>query len=308
MPAAEAGPGAVTFLVVAYHRPDVLAELLEGFSSTEDPIVTVVVNVEADPAVDEIGRRYGATVCQMEGNPGYGAAINAGMQAVRTDVVVFSNDDVHCLPQTVIGLADVVSTGTADVAAPRVLDDSGQVVRTIQAVPGFMTFITEWVLLPDQPVSGLGSYLNVQKWRLPEERQPVGAASAIMLATRAELLRATPLPETYFMYFEESEWFLHLGRQGQRVLYCPDLEITHLGGRDVINEFKSSMQARNAALFMKRRYGPAALAAYPLLVVWQARLLAAALVRWSTGRGPSSAVKARVTGLKTALASVRQLP
>lgn len=299
-------PEAATLLIVSYHKPDQLARLLE--SCSEDALITtLVVNVEADPAVDEVAERHRANLIRLDGNPGYGAAINVGMQAVTTDVVIFSNDDVYCHQGTLRGLVDIVARGLADVAAPQVRDANGQTIRTIQAIPGFLAFIAEWLLLPDRPLRWMEHWLRVQKWRLPDERQVVQAVSAVLLATRADLLREIQVPDDYFMYFEESEWFLRLARAGRKTLYCPDLTITHEGGRGLVNEFKSSLQASNATLFMRRRYGAAALAAYPLVVMWQARLLATAMARRLAGRVPSSTVKARSAGLRAALASARYL-
>lgn len=294
-----------TLAVVAYHRPGQLSDLLASLRGSEDVLRCLVVNVESDPAVKDVAEAFGAQSLEFPSNLGYAAAVNAAASLVETETVIFANDDISCSSTAFLELARVVSQGEADVAVPLVSDETGKPVRTIQAVPTASGFFWEWILLPDKPVPLLDRLLRVQKWRQPSRREVVEAASGIVVATRTELLRRIPLPEEYFMYFEESEWFADLRRSpGSKVLYCPDIEVVHYGGRGLVNDFKSKAQARSAVLFMKRRYGsPLGSVFSAAVVVWQARLVATAGVRLLKG-GSAGVLRARLAGLKAALAAV----
>jgi GT2 family glycosyltransferase len=88
------------------------------------------------------------------------------------------------------------------------------------------------------------------------------------------------LPETYFLYWEESEWFWWLHRAGLRVEYRPELAVRHAGGRTDIRPEKCRLLARNAVRCVRRTQGPGAAArAFPVVVAWTLRLLVVDAVR-----------------------------
>lgn len=301
------GSRSVSLVVVAFHRPNQLEALLGGAAG--ELVEQIVVNVEADQDVRAVCERHRATEVSVADNPGYASAVNRGVAAAQGSVVVFSNDDVECPVATVRGLAAVVESGQADVAVPRVVDPTGESVRTVQAVPSVRSLLLECALLPDSPVPWLARWFVVQKWRAPWAPERVGAVSAIAVAVRRDLLVECPLPEAYFMYWEESEWFAVLESRGALVQFRPELSVVHLGGRAVPSAGKSALIARNAVRCIRRLYGRrAARIAYVITVLWQLRLVATCLARLAAE--PSAATRsllsARLAGLRAGLTSWRE--
>jgi GT2 family glycosyltransferase len=307
VPAREEGPRA-TCVVVAFHRSAALAGLLEAL---DDPALeVVVVNVEADADVRAVARERGAQVLDVVWNCGFASAVNRGVRSAGHDVVVFLNDDVRIEARDVRRLVTAVNAGDADVAVPRVMDANGVVERTIAAVPGPVGLAREWLLLPDHPVEGLVGRLPVEKWRAPTRPERIDAAAAVVVAVRIDLLRAEPLPESYFLYWEESDWFWRLRARGAVVQYRPDAACVHTGGRHDVRPEKSRLLARNAVRYVRQTQGrAAALAALPVVVLWNLRLVLCDLVRFLLGptRGRWERVQARGAGLGAALTSWDQL-
>jgi GT2 family glycosyltransferase len=302
---ASADTARVTAVVVAFHQAGRLRRLLVGLHHPR--LEVVVVNVEADPAVRLAAGS--AHVVDVADNPGYAAAVNAGVSHAHAPVVVFMNDDVIVDAAAVLRLAESVRRG-ADVAVPRVVDADGAAVRTIVALPGVAALAREWLLLPDRPVRGLARWRAVQKWRLPERPEVIDAAAGVMVAARRELLVALPLPEAYFLYWEENEWFWRLAQRHARVEYRTDVRCRHDGGRDDVRSEKSRLLARNAVRCVRRTHGRvAAVGAYLVAVAWNARLLAGDLVRLAgrPSRATRSRVRARLAGVGAALASVSEV-
>ena len=265
-------------VVVAFHRPALLAGLVDSLRGQ----TVAVVNVGDDPAVDAVARRAGARIVVVPGNPGYAAAVNAGVRAVaeHADVVVFMNDDVLVTADTVAQLARAVTTGNADAAVPALLDAGGVAERTIAALPTPGRLAGEWALLPDAPVRFLKRVVPAQKWRTPVGPEHIDAAAATIVAARTDLLLSEPLPENYFLYWEESEWFWRLRERGARVVYRPELNAVHRGGRADVRPEKSRLLARNAVVCVRRTQGrAAALLAVPIVVVWNLRLFAVSVLR-----------------------------
>jgi GT2 family glycosyltransferase len=238
----------------------------------------------------------------LPGNPGYAAAVNAGAVEAAGEVTVFMNDDLGLDADAVLRLGALVSEGNADVAVPRLVLPDGQTERTIFALPTPGALALEWMALPDVPVPGLRRVLHPEKWRSPDARQTIRAAAATVVACDTELLRKVPLPEAYFLYWEEAEWFWDLAALDKRVLFVPDVVAAHAGGRGDVRPEKSRLLARNAVRCVRRTQGRAAAAlAWMVVVLWNARLVAVDVAR----RSP--VVRARLAGLAAAVRAIAEV-
>jgi GT2 family glycosyltransferase len=296
----------VSCVIVAFHRVDVLREVLRDLA--HPAIEAVVVNVEND--ADVAAAADGQVVVALQGNPGYAAAVNAGAAVASAPVVVFMNDDARIGAEDALRLAGALDDGWIDVVVPRVVDGRGNREPTIAALPTPSSLLREWMLLPDRRMRSVARRLHVQKWRDPIGAERIDAASAAVVGTRRSLLTEVPLPEHYFMYWEESEWFWHLHRRGAVVQVRPEVVCRHDGGRDDVRAAKSRLLARNAVRCVRRTQGrSAAVAAWIVVVGWNTRLLlvdtARAVVRPS--RRALARVGARLAGFAAALTSLTEL-
>jgi GT2 family glycosyltransferase len=149
----------------------------------------------------------------------------------------------------------------------------------------------------------------VRKWRRPPEAAPVEAGTAAVVAVRTALAREVPLPEAYGLYWEELEWFWRLRERGARVLYLPAAAVAHAGGRADVRPESARLLSRNAVRCVRRTQGAAAAwRAYPVVLLWQARLLLQDAVRAAAGsRAARRRLPARRAGAAAALAAWREL-
>ncbi len=297
-------------IVVAYHRPEGLARLLDSAAGQAARIL--VVNVEEDPAVAAVARRRGVIVLGLDSNPGYAAAVNAGAAALSTPLVAFANDDLELAPGCLAALAAELEAG-ADVAVPRLCRPDGGTEPSVSRLLSPAALAGEWVALPDQPPAFLPSrllaYLPVQKWRRPGSSVPIRAAEAALVATHADVLSRFPLPEAYFLYWEEHEWFHRLSRHGRSVLYVPAAVATHAGW-DELSPAKAKLLARNAVRCLVRTKGrAAAVAGFPLVLAWWARLWALDALRAALRPSPvaRSRLASRSAGVGAALFAWREI-
>ncbi|MDP8938113.1 MAG: glycosyltransferase [Actinomycetota bacterium] len=298
------GPS-VSCIIVAFHRPEALAGLLDRLRHPQ--VELVVVNVDNDPTVAAVA---GPLAVALPGNPGYATAVNAGVGHATADVVVFLNDDVSVDSGGVLSLASVVADGRADVVLPCVLDGDGRREPTIAALPSPGNLFREWFLLPDARPRFLAAGARpVQKWRAPVVPEPIEAGAATVVAVAASLIRELPLPQDYFLYWEESDWFWRLRSVGARVLFDPRVVVRHAGGRDDVRPAKSRLLARNAVRCVRRTQGRRrAVLAWLVVILWNARLVALDGLRRLAG-SPAAArrLPARTGGLAAAVGAWREL-
>lgn len=297
-----------TLAVIAFHRPEPLARVLGGCAHRD--LDMIVVNVDADPAVRAVAEDFGAEVIDTT-NRGYAAAVNEAARAAHGDVIVFTNDDVVLNTEVVEALAaSVRHSRSVDVALPRILTSDGHDEGTVLALPTVGRLFVEWTLLPDHPMAGLDRRLHVEKWRRPQVVEPVDAGTAVTVAVRADVLRAIPMPEEYFLYWEEIEWFWRVRTSGHTVVIVPEVTVIHDGGRDDIRPDKARLLARNAVRCVRRTQGRRrAVAAYFVVILWQLRLLTVDTLRacLHPGSRARARVRARAAGFGAALRAWREI-
>ena len=165
------------------------------------------------------------------------------------------------------------------------------------------------MLLPDRPVRMLHGRTAVEKWRLPNTPERIDAAAAVAVAARRSTLERTPLPEQYFLYWEESEWFWNLRELGHVVQYRPEIVCRHDGGRDDVRSEKSWLLARNAVRCVRRTQGRGSAAmALVVVVAWNLRLVVTDVGRYVVGGTTRpERVRARLAGLVAAMGSWKEL-
>ncbi len=301
-----------TLVIVAYHRADSLRRLLDRVTPTHRPAAPtpvpgpeiIVVNVDDDPEVAAIVGADDRIRLVPAANRGYAASVNLGARFASHDVIVFANDDIEPVDDAFETLARTVRDGVTDVAIPRLVDPNGTDEGTIRALPTPGRLFVEWAMTSDRPRADART---VQKWRRPSEMERVDAATAAVVAVPTSLLRRHPLPEDYFLYWEELDWFWRLRVAQTRVDLVPEAVVVHAGGRDDVRADKQRLLARNAVRCVDRTQGRAAAArAWPVVVLWQLRLLAVDTARTMVGRGSMQRVGARAAGVSAAAGAWRE--
>ena len=146
----------------------------------------------------------------------------------------------------------------------------------------------------------------MHKWRHPKTTETVPAATAAVVATRTDLLRAVPMPEEYFLYWEELAWAWRLRELGVEVAFVPGATAVHAGGREDVRPAKQRLLARNAVRCVVRTQGRMrGLVTWPVVLLWQVRLLVVDLLRPRPDR--RDRVHARLAGVGAALRAWEEL-
>ena len=291
-------------VVVAYQRAESLAALLGHLEHPD--IEKVIVNVDADADVSRVVRSTSRASEIQVPNEGYAAAVNAGARRAAAELVIFLNDDALMSADTALRLGQrALERGR--VVVPALLDHAGVPEHALQPFPSARALLLEWALLPDRPPPWSTGRL-VRKWRAPEGPALIEAAAATVVACPAHVLRKVPLPEAYFMYWEDSEWFWRLHQAGIPVEYAPDLPVRHLGGRADVRPEKSSLLARNAVRCVRRTRGSrSAAAAWPVVVLWNLRLCVGDLIRGPFSTAARRRLIPRAAGLIAAIRACREI-
>jgi GT2 family glycosyltransferase len=201
-----------------------LAGLLESVGRLAEPRPRViVVDSGSSDGGAALAAERGAEVVALDGNRGFGAGCNAGIERVTEPVTAFVNPDVELLDDGLTRLASDALAGRA-LLAPRLLNADGTVQDSAHPLPGraggLVAAVLPHRLLPTR----------LEPWRSERPRR-VGWAVAACLVGRTDELRALgPFDPDAFLFYEDMELCLAARRAGIATVYRPDVRVRHLGG------------------------------------------------------------------------------
>jgi GT2 family glycosyltransferase len=205
----------VTFTVVtvihdsAAHLPALLASL-----AAHAPQL-IVVDTQSTDDGPQLARDAGAEVVALDANPGFGAANNAGLARVESDVVALLNPDLVVNP----GLLRLVDQARAHDAlhVPRLRRPDGSVEDSVHPLPGSARDLLRAVT-PGPLRRAIG------------ERRPAWATAAAIVARTATFRRLGPFDPEVFLFGEDLDLGLRAREQGIPTVFHEDVELVHAGG------------------------------------------------------------------------------
>jgi GT2 family glycosyltransferase len=172
-------------------------------------------------------------VLQGHGNLGYGSGNNLVLERLSSDVHLVMNPDVELEPGSLAaGLRALAEHPDVGLAAPDVVDAAGERQWLCKRYPSALVLFVRGFV--------------PRAWRAPfarrlaayEMRDVIGErflrgvplASGAFMLVRTTLFRALHgFDPAYFMYFEDYDLSLRVGRQAT-IAYVPGMRIVHRGG------------------------------------------------------------------------------
>lgn len=193
------------------------------------PHVVVVDNGSRDDGA-ELARRFGAELVSMDGNPGFGAGCNAGLERVSAPVTALLNPDIELLDAGLLTLVAEARERDA-LFVPRLLNADGSTQDSAHPRPGTFEALVPAAL--PRPLLPPRLRRRYEPWRSAESRE-VGWAIAACIVARTALLRSLgPFDPRAFMFYEDLELCLRAADAGAPTLLRPQVALRHLGGTTV---------------------------------------------------------------------------
>lgn len=227
----------VEAIVVNFNAGDALTRCIESLLAQNiDSVITVFDNASLDDSFASAKSRFSNTAGihfhSNASNPGFATAVNLAVQCANSDseLLLLLNPDCEMKPGSLQGLvAAIDASPSAAIAAPRVVDDNGTVLRgTLREFP------TPWNSL--MSFSGLHRLSN--KWpvfkgvdrshQLPLNTIVADAVSgACMLIRRASFQQAGGMDVDYGLHCEDLDLMYRIHQQGETCLLVPNAVVFH---------------------------------------------------------------------------------
>jgi len=226
-------------VVVTYNSADVIGRCLDAcLEHVSSPRLQVIVvdNASRDSTCDEVRKRPSVKLIANSTNRGFAEAVNEGVSALGTDLVLLLNPDVEL--QTPIEALEVacLREGTA-AAGGRLVDAQGQAQAgfTLRRFPTPLALIFETLgvnrLAPHNPVNRPYRCLDLDLAADQEVDQPPGA----LLMFRREVWQRLGGFDTQFhpLWFEDVDFCRRIRNLGVKIQYVPQVIARHRGGHSI---------------------------------------------------------------------------
>ena len=222
------------FIVVAYKSSGELAGCLDSIAADALAGSTVVVVDNASPDNSASVARAHASrprVVSSAGNLGFGGGCNLGALESEAEALFFLNPDARLRPgATAILAAALERDGTLAIAAPRVIDPSGESRAASAGVePGLRSTIGHFL--------GLGRIPGLRHFFRPvyladarAESHPDWVSGAAMLVRKIAYDEVGGFDGRIFMYMEDVDLCRRLRDRGWAIGYEPEAVVEHVMG------------------------------------------------------------------------------
>lgn len=242
----------VDIVVVTYNSADEITGFLDsipGALGSNSGRTAVVDNASADATVSTVEARGDCLVVRSE-NRGYGAGINAGVEALAgTGPILVANPDVHLEAGSVAALVAELADPRVGIVVPALLDDGGTVARSLRREPT----VSRTLGAGDSRFPRLSEIVNEpEAYTHPHEIE--WATGAVMLVSRECFLALGGFDESFFMYSEETDLCLRARDAGWSVRFTPAARARHVGGGSGRNPELYAMQVLNRVRLHRRRH------------------------------------------------------
>ena len=193
----------------------------------------VVVDVgSTDGTPDLVRERFPeARIVEAE-NRGYGAGLNAGMDAAEGRFYLLLNSDAWAEGEAVAALlAFAGEHPRAAVVGPRLCNLDGTLQRSVRGFPTLWRLATEYFFLRKlAPRSAALNSFYGGGFDHSVSRRVDWLYGPVLLVRAAAVEEVGPLDEDFFMFSEETDWCYRFAKAGWETWFCANAAFTHVGG------------------------------------------------------------------------------
>lgn len=246
----------LSIIIVSWNTADLLASCLAGLPDAcgDLSIQTIVIdNASTDGSAEMVANFFPRVdLIRNAENVGFARANNQGIKRAAGSYVLLLNSDTILPPRS---LADLVGwlDDHPDVGAcsPRLLTRDG--------VPQAYAFGADpsLVYLLRRGLNRLIWQRPIHDWGVEQTVDRDWVSGACLLVRGEALAQVGGLDEAIFMYFEDVDLCRRVRQHGWRVCYVPEIQITHLGGRSLMQNPKApAAYQQSLRYFYAKHYGP----------------------------------------------------
>ena len=228
----------ISIIIVNYNVKDYLVQCIDSIAKSNNKIpyeIIVVDNNSTDNLSDLSATYPKLKLHKLKKNYGYAYAVNYGVKKSLYDNILLLNPDTLIKEDTLDVLLDTLSRDSVGIAGCKVLNPDGSFqLASRRSFPYFFVAFFSLFKL-DKLFSRIKIFSKYNYTYISEDTiQEVDAVSgACMMFEKTIFNKIGNFDESYFMYFEDTDFCFRAKRMGYKVVYNPATQIIHYKGESV---------------------------------------------------------------------------
>jgi len=220
-------------VIVTWNSAPEIGPCLDAVLAAGVQQVVVVDNASEDDTRERVRQRPGVRLIANPWNRGFAAAVNQGVSALRSPLVLLLNPDAE-VQGGLQALAEACSEPNVAAAGGKLVDEHGdpQVGFMVRRFPTALTLALEVLgvnrMWRSNPLNRRYRCLDLDPNAPADVRQPAGA---FLMLRREVWQELGGLDESFQpLWFEDVDWLKRAADAGYRVRYEPRAAARHWGG------------------------------------------------------------------------------
>jgi N-acetylglucosaminyl-diphospho-decaprenol L-rhamnosyltransferase len=258
----------LSIIVVNWNVKELLRNCLKSLLSamTKSPglstEIIVVDSASSDGSTDMVRTEFPQlTLVASSRNLGYAGGNNAGVAKANGRYLFLLNPDTVVQPDSLTQLVSFLDAHP-DVGAvgPRLQWPDGSLQSSRRRFPTLGSLFWESTLLGQW----FPENRHIRRYHLadhpPDRTQPVDwVVGAAVMIRRQTWNQIGPIDESFFMYFEETDWCKRAGLAGWQTFYLPTACVTHFEGKssEQVVAARTLRFQRSKLRYTHKYFGPA---------------------------------------------------
>jgi len=255
----------VSIIIVNWNTLALLRDCLNSIYEQVGDVsyeIVVVDNASSDGSPEMVSSDFPSVLLVVEdANRGYAAAINSGIRRAKGRYALILNSDI-----LICDLAIEKTVKYADrhpeaaVIGCQVMKSRDEMQTTCFRFPSLLNLSLR--------VSGLARVFkynrffgreNMLWWQRSSEREVDVVSGMFMLVRYEAIEKVGMMDESYFLFYEDTDWCYRFAQAGWKMLFWPGAKIIHIDGGNKStdqDDLRMFVQYRKSLLtFFKKNYG-----------------------------------------------------
>ncbi len=248
----------ISIIIVNWNTKDLLVDCISSiFATTHDLTfeIWVVDNGSTDGSVDIIKKLSPQIhIIQNQQNLGFAKACNQAIRQINSRYAVLLNTDTILTNGAIKTVLDFMDkNGKVGVCGGQLLNADGSKQNSIANIPNLATELFNKsllrILFPEKYIGKEHNHEN------PIEVESI--IGAFMVIRKEAIDDVGLMDESYFFFFEETDWCLNMKKKGWLIFHHPEAKVYHLQGQTAKKvHIRSRIEYWRARyIFFKKHYG-----------------------------------------------------
>lgn len=247
----------VSAIVVTFRSRLLIDQCLQSLQEAGVQHIWVVDNASDDGTADYVQQNYpGIHLIRSEKNLGFAAGNNLALGQIQSEAVLLLNPDAWLTPNALNLMLSTLSAETNVGMVGPSIDRQGQTEPSLLQAPS--AFASWLFLLSGMRAFGTGGFSGKEVEGFPWCSVTEGdhLRGSCMLVRLQAIRDVGLLDESFFLYFEETEWCMRFRQKGWRILIEPAALVHHVGKASVQTQesLPSLEYMRSGVLFWMKIY------------------------------------------------------